>query len=167
MARVRTPSPAARSAIATVLTVAAIVTWCVLLRPAFLGGTTGYVLVAGTSMEPTMHTGDLAVIHRQDGYRVGDVIAFHVPRGEPGAGALVIHRIIGGSPTAGYRTQGDNRDRPDFWRPKPADVAGRTWFHVPGVGRALALLRQPLALGTLAGLLTFLSAGRRPPTPDP
>ena len=143
----------------TVATLVLVAGWFVALRPAFLGGATSYVLVSGKSMEPEMHTGDLAFVRRQDTYRRGDVIAFEVPRGEPGAGALVIHRIVGGSATSGYVMQGDNRDRPDMWRPKPGDVRGRRVAHLPGVGRAFAVVRTPLGMATLAGLMTFFWVG--------
>jgi signal peptidase I len=148
------------SAAGTLIAVALVVAWALLLRPTFLGGPTSYVLVAGKSMEPTMHTGDLALLRHSRRYARGQVIAYHVPPGEPGAGALVIHRIIGGSPSAGYRTQGDNRDRPDLWRPRPADIDGRMWLHLPDAGRFFALARTPLIMATLAALLTILMIGR-------
>jgi signal peptidase len=143
----------------TVATVALAAGWFVALRPTFLGGATSYVLVSGASMEPEMRTGDLSLVRRQDTYRRGDVIAFEVPRGEPGAGALVIHRIVGGSASAGFVVRGDNRERPDLWRPRPSDIRGVQVAHLPGVGRAFALLRSPLGMATAAGLLTFFWIG--------
>jgi signal peptidase I len=151
----------ARRAVATLLTVAAVIVWALVLRPQFLDGPAGYVLVAGQSMEPELRTGDLVVVHAQDTYEVGDVISYRVPHDEPGAGALVIHRVIGGTAATGYRTQGDNRERPDLWRPKPAEIQGRMWVHLPAVGRVFGVLRQPLIIATLAGLFTFLSFGRK------
>jgi signal peptidase len=145
--------------VGTVATVALAAAWFVALRPTFLGGATSYVLVSGSSMEPEMRTGDLSFVRRQGAYRRGDVVAFEVPRGEPGAGALVIHRIVGGSAASGYVMRGDNRDRPDLWRPKPADIRGRQVAHLPGVGRAFAILRSPLGLATAAGLVTFFWIG--------
>jgi signal peptidase I len=98
---------------------------------------------------------------------VGDVIAYRIPPDEPGAGALVIHRITGGAGADGYRTQGDNRERHDLWRPRPAEIQGRMWAHVPGVGRVFPLVRQPLVMATVAALLTFLTLGFRPHRPPP
>ena len=166
----KTPrKPAARpgwrralNAAAIAATIVAIVAWFLLLRPSTLGGATGYVLVVGKSMEPKMRSGDLAIVRASDSYAVGEIVAYHVPEGGPGAGTLVIHRIVGGSATAGYRMQGDNRDQPDFWRPRPSDIEGRMAVHVPGAGRILALLRDPLALATLAALLAFVRIGGRP-----
>jgi signal peptidase len=144
---------------ATVATFAAVLAWCVLLRPTMLGGPGSYVLVAGQSMEPGLHTGDLAFLLRQDAYQAGDVIAYRIPADEPGAGALVIHRVLGGSAATGYRTQGDNRDRPDFWRPTPSQIRGRMRVTLPHVGTVFAVARQPLVLATLCAAIAFSMFG--------
>ena len=132
-----------------------------------------YVIVAGHSMEPALRTGDLAFVVRHRSYRRGDVIAYHVPAGEPGAGAIVIHRVIGGSADAGYVTQGDNRNSRDIWRPKPDDVIGSMALQVPLAGHLPTFLGTPLGLGICAGLLAFLlitgirktKPQERPPAP--
>ena len=132
-----------------------------------------YVIVAGHSMEPALRTGDLAFVVRHPSYRRGDVIAYHVPAGEPGAGAVVIHRVIGGSADAGYVTQGDNRNSRDIWRPKPDDVIGSMALQVPLAGHLPTFLGTPLGLGICAGLLAFLlvtgirktKPQERPPAP--
>ena len=132
-----------------------------------------YVIVAGHSMEPTLRTGDLAFVVRHPSYRRGDVVAYHVPAGETGAGAVVIHRVIGGSADAGYVTQGDNRDSRDIWRPKPDDMIGSMALQIPLAGRLPAFLGTPFGLGICAGLLAFLlvtgtrktKPQERPPAP--
>jgi len=144
------------------LTLALLVAWVVLLRPQALGGPAAYVVVSGVSMQPTMRDGDLVVIHSADAYRTGDVVAYRIPRGEPGAGTLVIHRIEGGSAARGFRVRGDNRATADHWRPRPRDVVGRAWVHVPGAGRVLALAGQPAGLAALTALLVFLRLGGVP-----
>lgn len=132
--------------------------WWVLLGPSLLGGPTTYVMVSGQSMEPTLHVGDLAVVRKHDSYGRGDIVAFYVPEGEPGAGAIVIHRIVGGSAEEGFVMQGDNKTAPDPWHPTGRDVVGKMWVRVPGAGRVLGRLRAPLPLATLAGGLAFLFA---------
>jgi signal peptidase len=112
-----------------------------------------YVVVSGHSMEPTFWTGDVVLLHRGSDYRRGDVIAYRVPAGGPGAGILVIHRIIGGDRRDGYLVRGDNKPFSDPWRPHPEDVVGRVAFHVPEVGAAVRYARSPLALSILAGLV--------------
>ena len=144
-------------------TLALAVAWAVFLRPPFLGGPAAYVIVSGKSMEPTLEDGDFVLARRQSSYRVGDIVAYRVPKGDPGAGAMVIHRIVGGSARTGYVTKGDNREGRDTWRPKPGDVVGSVSLTIPRAGVLLALLRTPVAIAALAGLAAFLfvSAGRR------
>jgi len=138
------------------LTLAAFAAWFVLLRPGSLGGPASYLRVSGTSMLPTIHDGDLAIVTAADAYVVGEVVAFRVPADEAGAGAMVIHRIVGGSPTTGFVTQGDNKPGPDLWRPKPADIVGTLRFVVPGAGPILGGLRQPAVFAAIgAGFTVF------------
>jgi signal peptidase I len=139
--------------IGILLTIAAIAAWFVVLRPTALGGPASYIFVSGESMEPTLETGDLVVLQRAEGYAVGDVIAFEIPEGSPGAGALVIHRIIGGSADEGFVMQGDNKPAPDEWQPTEDLVAGRLWVHIPGAGNAVAWLKQPAIFGSAAAAL--------------
>jgi signal peptidase len=149
--------------IGAVATIAAVIVWTLWLRPAWLGGPAAYIYVAGTSMEPTMHTGDLVVTQQAPSYRIGDVVAYPVPEGQPGEGVLVIHRIVGGSASAGYVVQGDNRDAADLWRPTAGEIAGREWIHLPGFATWIAALRSPLALALFAGVVAFLVvAGHAP-----
>jgi signal peptidase I len=139
--------------------------WLVLLRPTALGGPASYVFVTGVSMEPALQTGDLVVLHGADAYAAGDVVAFRVPEGEPGGGALVIHRIVGGSAESGFVMQGDNVPVPDDWRPIARDIIGRQWFHVTGAGTLVAWIRQPVAFASLmAGAVVFfiILGGGRP-----
>jgi signal peptidase I len=133
---------------------ALVVAWFFLFRPQFLGGPAGYVIVTGHSMVPTLHDGDLAIVRRQDAYAPGDIVAYRIPKGEPGEGHIIIHRVVGGSAEEGYVTQGDNRTTPDTWRPTAADVVGKLWLRVPAVGETLGLLRSPLLMATVAAALT-------------
>jgi signal peptidase len=131
--------------------------WFLLLRPTLLGGPASYVIVYGESMEPTLHSSDLAVLQKRSDYGPGDIIAFRVPEDEFGDGGMIIHRIVGGNAEEGYIVQGDNKERPDFWRPTDDDILGGMWFSIPGGGRVLAFLRQPLILGSVVGGLGMLS----------
>jgi signal peptidase len=135
-----------------VLQAAAVLGWIVFLRPAALGGPASYVIVSGRSMEPTLLSGDFVFAFRQDDYGIGDLVAFRVPAGEPGEGAAVIHRIVGRE-AKGFITQGDNSGQPDTWRPTAQDILGRLRFSLPGGGRAVEWMRQPVVLGAIAGLL--------------
>jgi signal peptidase I len=142
--------------VALAATAVAVVGWVLFLRPQTLGGPAAYIMVSGESMEPTYYNGDFVVSRKQTSYEPGDIVVFRVPKGEVGEGRHVIHRIIGGSSTTGFTTQGDNRSSPDLWRPTNEDVVGEAWFRVPGaVSRWLPLLRTPLALGLFAGLWAY------------
>ena len=125
--------------------------WFVFLRPTFLGGPLGYVIVSGSSMEPGYQSGDF-VITRSGDYEQGDIVAFHADDGP-----LVIHRIVGGGPDEGFVTQGDNRDTTDEWRPRDTDVVGKAWVHVPGFGDWVAKLREPLVAAAAVGGLAFIA----------
>jgi signal peptidase I len=145
------------------VTVAIVVAWAVLLRPAALGGPVAYAIVQGSSMEPALRSGDLVVARPEEAYRVGDVVVFRVPAGEIGAGATVIHRVVGGSGRSGLVLQGDNKSDLDPWQPRADDVVGKAHVHLPHVGTALVALRSPLVLALLAGLLTLLAVAAPSP----
>jgi signal peptidase len=136
--------------------VAGVVAWALFLRPHVLGGPATYLIVSGRSMEPTLHAGDLVVAIRQGTYRRGDVIAYHIPKSQAGAGALVIHRIVGGSSRDGYVTRGDNRSFRDPWRPKPAGVAGKMRLHAPRLGLLPVFAHTPAGMALIAALVGFL-----------
>lgn len=159
--------------VTTLLAVAALAAWFVVLRPTGLGGPASYIFVSGVSMQPTLVTGDLVVLQRHEAYGAGDIVAYHVPEGQPGAGALVIHRIIGGSAADGFLVQGDNKPQPDEWRPTPDLIEGSLWVRAPGLGAVVAWLRTPTVLAPLAAGITvffILLSGppkRKPDVPNP
>lgn len=135
--------------------------WAVTFRPVPLGGPATYVVVTGQSMEPTYHDGDLVVLRAHDTYVEGDIVTFPVPEGEPGAGALIIHRIIGGTPDA-FTLQGDNNDHVDEWTPSESDILGSEWFAVPRGGAILRMVTDPTLLTALAGGLATVVVLLRP-----
>ena len=129
------------------------VTW-----PQSLGGRVAYVMVSGHSMEPTMHLGDLVILRAQSAYHVGEIVAYHVPAGEVGAGATVIHRIVGGNARTGFTTRGDHNTYTDPWHPHTTDIVGTRWTLVPGAGNTFARLRGPLPLATFAAIMAALAS---------
>src|SRR4051812_26082770 len=156
-----------RQALSYALVLAVVLGWAFVLRPQSLGGPAGYVLVSGHSMLPRYHTGDLVLVEKHASYHVGDVIAYHVPKGDAMAGAQVIHRIIGGSAQAGWIVQGDNRSAPDVWRPKNSDVVGAKALRVPNAVLVLQFLRSPVLLALLAACFVFVRVlGRDDAKPD-
>ncbi len=150
------------------LTVFVVAAWLVWLRPQPLGGSTGYIIVRGNSMRPTLLPGDLVVVRRQRHYHRGQVVTYRIPDGEF-RGQRIIHRIVGGSEETGFLMLGDNKPDADLWHPKPADVIGRQVLRLPAFGRALILLRSPMVFAALAAgiafslTLTWKPRGRRKP----
>jgi signal peptidase len=150
------PLRRANQALSLAFLFAVVLFWAFVLRPQSLGGPAGYVLVSGHSMLPRYKTGDLVLVERKSSYHVGQVIAYHVPKGDPMAGAQVIHRIIGGDTTHGFVVQGDNRTAPDVWRPKPADIVGAKALRIPNAVLILQFLRSPVLIALLAASFVFV-----------
>jgi signal peptidase len=129
------------------------IAFLLLARPGVSRLPFSYVVTSGHSMEPTFWTGDVVLLRRASAYHRGDIVAYRVPAGGPGAGLLVIHRIVGGNPRDGYLVRGDNKPFADPWRPRPQDVVGRVALHVPEVGLVVRYARSPIGLSALAGLV--------------
>jgi signal peptidase len=96
-----------------------------------------FVVVQSGSMEPTIMTGDLAIIEVEKSPRMvtkGDVILFEDARGR-----VTLHRIVGKS-ERGFITQGDNNDSPD---PDPVSVVKGVYLaKVPWMGYGLFYLQE-------------------------
>lgn len=144
-----------------VLVVVAGLLW-LLAAPAHLGGTLTLVSIQGTSMEPTLYTGDLVVLRRAPSYEIGEAVAFRSDM----AGAVVLHRIVAIEPGTGrYILIGDNNAFLDRYRPLPDEVIGRMVLRVPADVGALARVSTPwllAAAGTLALLFGLQVAGFGP-----
>jgi signal peptidase I len=140
--------------VAAALAVAALVGAWTILGPTQAGGDTSYAVVVGTSMEPKLHRGDLALVRRSTTYRPGDVVLYDSRE----LGAKVLHRIVR---VEGDRfvLQGDNNDFLDPERPTADQIVGRLWVTVPAVGRATTWLREPWHAAVLVGLVTLLALG--------
>jgi signal peptidase I len=123
--------------------------------PQTLGGRADWVMVSGTSMLPRLHTGDLVLVEHKSGYHVGEVVAYRVPKGQVGAGHVVIHRIIGGDGTKGWRMKGDNRTAPDLWYPTNHDVIGAKALRIPDAWFVLRIFHMPVLLALFAGSGVF------------
>ena len=143
-----------------------LVFWVLVLRPAALGGPASYIIVRGSSMVPTYASGDLVIVRTAAEYRVGDVVAYRVPEGDIGAGLIVIHRIVAVGQDV-LTLRGDHNAAPDPWSPRVADVVGAAWISVPGVGRVLATIHQPIVLAALAASVVVAMIVAWKPRPRP
>lgn len=153
----------ARRYLSTGLALAGAAAWFVLLGPSTLGGPTTLVQVTGESMEPGMHTGDLAVVRRADSYDVDDVVAFRVPMEDGSRGPVVIHRVLDRVDGA-MTLRGDNNDWNDPWPVTDDDVVGELWLHVPDVGTWVGAVATPVNLAALAaaGMAFMVMTGGKP-----
>jgi signal peptidase I len=155
-----------RNHLGTVAMVAMAVAWLFVFRPVALGGPASYEIVTGTSMEPHFRTGDLVITQTASSYAVGEIVVYRVPVGLPGAGSIIVHRIVG-EVAGGFSVQGDNKAAPDPWVVKATDIVGRSWVEIPSVGPALLVARRPLVIATFIGILGFLMLLSWKPRPKP
>ena len=139
-------------AVSTLLAVGLAAAAWVFLAPPQLGGATRYAIVTGSSMEPTLTSGDLAVIRSRGDPALEDVVLYH----DVELGVDVLHRIVR---RAGGRfvLRGDANDFLDDARPAPKDIEGSLWFSVPRTGSALLWARAPLHAALLVFVLTLFA----------
>ena len=123
-------------------------------------GTLLLVQTHGTSMQPLLHQGDLAVVVAGGSYRVGDVVAY---RSEV-LGTRVVHRVVAAGPQ-GLSIRGDNNPFVDPEVVPASRVEGRMWFRIPHGGVVGRASQTPWALLSvvLAVLALPAAAGRRRP----
>jgi len=138
-----------RSLLSYSLIITLAVVWFFWLRPTNLGGPATFVIVSGVSMEPTLYSGDLVILHEQPEYQVGDIVAYKVTNGN------VIHRIVG---VEGERfiLQGDNKPGIDPWKPAAGDILGKLWLHIPDAGEWMEKLQEPLWLAVFIAIICFV-----------
>jgi hypothetical protein len=109
-------------------------------------------------MAPAYRDADLALVHREAAYGVGDIVAYRDPRV-----GVVMHRIV--AIEAGhYVTRGDNRNRGDSYRPQEADILGRAIGRWPGGLRFILTVTSVPGLALLAGAAALIVFALQPST---
>ncbi len=126
----------------------------IFLGPQQLGGTASYAVVAGSSMEPQLHRGDLVVARSRAHYKIGDAVVYH----NADLNRNVLHRIVGRDGSR-YVFKGDHNDFVDPTHPQQSDLIGRLWFTAPGAGRVVEWLQVPLHAAVIAALAALLALG--------
>lgn len=133
-----------------------------MLPPLLLHTPHPFVITEGTSMLPTIRTGEIAVLggtspstlHR------GEIVAVAVPQIDQTTyhyHALILHRIYRVQMRQGQlwiRTKGDNQGADPFWV-KASAVTGRLLWAVPYVGLIPLFARSQYGLMALGGLLVL------------
>lgn len=110
--------------------------------PLAWGGLFSYTVVAGNSMEPKYHTGDVVMTMERSDYQVGEIIVYTVSFGDK-SGA-VVHRIVEELPDGSFKTQGDNNDFIDPWVAEPDNIRGEVIGVFAQGYRLISVIRSPL-----------------------
>jgi signal peptidase I len=128
--------------------------------PPQLGGRTILLTTHGTSMEPLLHDGDLAILRKHDHYKVGEVVEYH-------SGALnapLLHRITSYDPASRtYTTQGDNNNFVDLDHPTDKQINGEMIKRYKGWGKKTWIFKSvPIRIGgaVLVGLAVYFALTR-------
>lgn len=111
-------------------------------------GWSSAVVISG-SMEPEISVNDLIIVHKQDTYKVGDVITYK------SGDSAVTHRIIEKS-GGYYTTKGDSNNTPDDPFSEEM-VIGKVVTVIPKIGLVIGYFRTPIGMICLVllGLLTI------------
>jgi signal peptidase I len=137
-----------------VLALAALILAWMVLAPPGLGGSAEYVITHGSSMEPKLHEGDLAVVRSGGDHEAGDVVAYR----SRALRQIVLHRIVR-SEGDRFVTKGDSNRWVDSEQPVNSDVIGRLWFSVPAGGKVLRALQVPRNAAFAVAVLALLALG--------
>ena len=120
----------------------------------------GATVVLSGSMEPTLSTGDLLIIAKQDSYQVDDVVVFQANR------MAVVHRIVelyektvqgedGEEIQQMAITQGDANITPDD-PIQVSQIKGTVVFRLPIVGYLINMIKTPIGTILILALAIFL-----------
>lgn len=139
---------------ALVVIFAALATGWAVLAPPQLGGSTQYVILAGSSMEPSLRAGDLALLRRHGNVQKGDVVLYR----DPELGVHVLHRVVRVQ-DGRYVLKGDSNRHLDETRPTADEITGGLWFSIPRAGSAIEWARTPIHAALVVFVLAFLAFG--------
>jgi len=139
---------------ALVVIFAALATGWAVLAPPQLGGSTQYVILAGSSMEPSLRAGDLALVRRHENVEKGDVVLYR----DPEIGVHVLHRVVRVQ-DGRYVLKGDNNRHLDSTRPTADEISGGLWFSLQHAGSAIEWARAPIHAALVVFVLAFLALG--------
>ena len=132
------------------MTILVIVIAWTIFAPLEVGGKVKYIIIDGTSMLPDLVNGDLVVVREESYYEVGDVVAYNYP----GIGT-VIHRIIEIQGDK-FFLKGDNNTWIDGYSPTVDEIYGKLWIHIPGAGKIILKLKEPVFFALLIGIGAYI-----------
>ncbi|MDP3987988.1 MAG: signal peptidase I [Candidatus Levybacteria bacterium] len=103
------------------------------------GGISLFIVQSG-SMEPTINTGSVVLIQKQDNYKKGDIITFF----DKNKSETTTHRILATKKTSGekiFATKGDANRGADREIIKENQILGKMIFFVPYLGNAVSFAK--------------------------
>jgi signal peptidase len=106
--------------------------------PVQAGGSVGYVIIEGNSMEPEISVGDLVISRSGANYGINQRVVYKHPQV-----GFVFHRIIDQEDDT-YILKGDNNDWVDSYQPTTDEIVGSYWFKIPTGGLVIRKLREPI-----------------------
>lgn len=112
-----------------------------------------FVIQSG-SMEPSIMTGDIILIKKQDRYQLKDVVTFNDQ-----SDRVVTHRIIeikNNQDREEFVTQGDANQSPDIHPIDASQVKGKVAMVVPKLGFAVAFAQSRVGIAVLIGVPVVL-----------
>jgi signal peptidase I len=118
------------------------------------------------SMRPAIGAGDLLITHSEPAASVrrGEIVSFKDPTL---AGKLVTHRVVAVHPDGSrfdFVTKGDANPAPETWSAARGASIAVLAFRVPGIGRTIAWVADPVVrtvILSLAALLLSIALLRR------
>lgn len=116
--------------------------------PTVFGFSSAVVLTG--SMSGTIESDDLVITHKQNNYRVGDIVMYQTD------GTPVTHRIVSES-NKGYRTKGDANNTDDGTDIPKEDVVGKVVLVIPKIGAAIRLARRPIGMLSLFAVIILIT----------
>jgi signal peptidase len=120
-------------------------------------------------MEPTYYSGDLLYSRKSEDYAPEDIAVYAIPEGEPGAGALVVHRIVSQEASGTYRFRGDNRESLDDARPSRADFVAKPVMNLGQLPTRLIILTPfflSIVFGAAVAWFLWPSKATKEPAPE-
>ncbi len=157
-------------ALSSILGVLIILGTAWLLWPVSLGGRAQFIIVQGTSMEPMYHSGDLLYARKSVNYAPGDVAVYTIPEGDPGSGALVVHRIVSEDAAGRYRFKGDNRESLDDAQPSQSYIVAKPVANLGQLPTRLIILTPfflSIVFGAAVAWFLWPSKAAKKPAPEP
>ena len=121
--------------------------------PLQLGGWVSYVIISGNSMEPEIQKGDLVVTRKSVSYQLDQRVVYDHPQL-----GYVFHRIVDQAEDR-FILQGDNNNWLDSYHPEQGEILGKFWYSIPGAGKIILGVRQPVLFTLFAFIIASFIVG--------